>query len=85
MMENLTGDLKKDWNLLLSKINSFPARMMLASVAKPVQISKDKVIIAFNNENVLKQAQEFSQNASFQKVLIDVFGKLPEIELILEK
>lgn len=81
-MSQLTGDLNKDWNLLLSKINNFTTRMILSSIAKPVEITPDKLKIKINNEQFIKQAQEVADSPAIQEILVEIFDKLPEVEIV---
>jgi len=81
-MSQLTGDLKNDWNLLLSKINNFAIRMLLSNVAKPVEITPNKLKIEITNKEVAKQAQKMAETPAIQSMLIEVFGQLPEIEIV---
>ncbi|MFA6989683.1 MAG: DNA polymerase III subunit gamma/tau [Candidatus Gastranaerophilaceae bacterium] len=67
------------WNALLENIESIPSRMMLHSLAKAVEISSEKIIITFNVESFVKQAQEKSKLQAIEKAAEKLFGNIPMV------
>lgn len=74
-----SGDLGQDWALLLENIGSIPSRMFLHSLAKPVEISTEKIIITFANETLAKQAQEKSKLVPLEKAAEALTGTTPRL------
>ncbi len=51
-------DMNKLWASILQSIESPPNRAFYSNLARPVEISENKVVIAFNKEMFVKQAKE---------------------------
>jgi len=72
-------DLKTAWTTLLENIESIPSRMLLYNLAKPVEISAERIVITFNVESFVKQAQESSKLKPLEKAATKMFGACPRI------
>lgn len=66
--------LSELWKALLSNIESAPARAFLASLAKPIEITPQSVIISFEKENFVKQANEESKKLPIINAAEKLFG-----------
>ena len=75
----LSGDIVQDWNLLLDSIESIPSRMFFSNLAKPVEISENKIVITFHVEAFVKQSQEKAKISPLEKGAEKLFGVLPRI------
>jgi DNA polymerase-3 subunit gamma/tau len=67
------------WSAFLENIDSLPSRMMLQTLAKPVEISSERIVITFNVESFVKQAQERPKSQALEKAAEKLFGKAPQI------
>lgn len=73
------GNIQNDWKSFLESIESIPSRMFFSNLAKPLVISRDKIVIAFKIESFAKQAQEKSKYDPFEKAAKKFFGAVPKI------
>lgn len=73
------GNLVKDWKTLLENIESIPSRMFFSNLAKPVELTDNKITITFNVESFAKQAQEKTKFVPFEKAVKKTLGDLPRI------
>ena len=76
-------DLQKLWISIVQSIDSVPNRAFYSNLARPVEITENKVVIAFSKEIFVKQAKEGVKN----KALVDAVSKYlnianPVIEII---
>ena len=55
------NDIISLWDLLLSNINSAPARALLKQMGTPVKITKEEIIITFKTENFVSQYSNTSK------------------------
>lgn len=70
-----SGNLKANWELLLSNIDNIPLRALLSSQARPVEINANKIVITFKIDVYVKQAsgkKEMLENAAKK-----AFGTVP--------
>lgn len=74
-----SGNLDQDWKNLLDNINYPPTKGVFASLAKPVEINSQRVVIVFKSEANVKQAQEKSKLEHIEKALKNIFGTVPKI------
>jgi len=72
-------NLNSNWAKLLENIESVPSRMLLNNLAKPVEVNSESIIITFNVESFVKQAQEKSKMLPLEKAAAKMFGKTPRI------
>ncbi len=86
---NLSGDLSnmnKLWVSILQNIDSPPNRAFYSNLARPVEISESKVIIAFSKEMFVKQASEGAKKqALYDAVSKYLCIKNPNIDIILSE
>ena len=78
-----TSDLHSLWVSILQSIDSPPNRAFYSNLARPVEITENKVVVAFTKEMFVKQAKEGAKN----QALVDAVSKYlnisnPEIEII---
>lgn len=72
------------WISILQSIDSPPNRAFYSNLARPVEITEEKIVIAFSKEMFVKQAKEGSKKTA----LVDAVSKYlniknPNIEIIL--
>ena len=77
------NDLHSLWISILQSIDSPPNRAFYSNLAKPVEITDNKVVVAFTKEMFVKQAREGAKNAA----LVDAVKRYlnvsnPVIEII---
>ncbi len=77
------SDIQKLWISIVQSIESVPNRAFYSNLARPVEITNNKVVIAFSKEIFVKQAREGVKN----KALIEAVSKYlnvsnPIIEII---
>ncbi len=85
-VNNTSDDMHALWVSILQSIESPPNRAFYTGLARPVQISKDKIVIAFSKELFIKQAGEGAK----KQALVDAVSKYmgisnPKIEIILSE
>ncbi|MBQ9244782.1 DNA polymerase III subunit gamma/tau [bacterium] len=62
---NVSGnDVHSLWVSIVQSIESVPNRAFYSNLARPVEISKDKIVIAFSKEIFVKQAKEGAKKQS---------------------
>ena len=71
------------WVSILQSIDSPPNRAFYSNLARPVEISQNKVVVAFSKEMFVKQAREGAKH----QALVDAVSKYlnvanPDIEII---
>ena len=81
--QNNDGDMNSLWVSIVQSIDSIPTKSFYSNLARPVEITKDKVVIAFSKEIFVKQAKEGARN----KAIVDAVSKYlnvpnPVIEII---
>lgn len=69
-----SANLSDLWKSLLLNIESAPARAFLSSLAKPVEISPESIVITFERENFVKQANEESKKLPIAVAAEKLFG-----------
>ncbi len=78
------SDMHNLWVSILQSIDSPPTRAFYSGLAKPVEISNEKIVIAFSKEMFVKQAKEGNKkNAIVEAVSKYMNIKNPNIEIIL--
>ncbi len=65
------NDMQKLWVSILQSIDSLPNRAFYSNLSRPVEISEEKVVVAFNKEIFVKQAKEGPK----RKALVDAVSK----------
>lgn len=80
---DLSSDMHTLWISILQSIESPPNKAFYTSLARPVEISENKIVIAFTKEMFVKQAKEGSK----RQALVDAVKKYlnvanPNIEVI---
>ncbi len=79
----LNSDIKNIWVSILQNIESPPNKAFYSNLARPVEITENKIVIAFTKEMFVKQAKEGSK----KQALVDAVSKYlnvqnPNIEII---
>ena len=64
MPQNGGNDLHSLWVSILQSIDSPPNRAFYSNLAKPVEITDNKVVVAFSKEMFVKQAREGAKNVA---------------------
>ena len=77
------NDMHSLWVSILQSIDSPPNRAFYSNLARPVEISQNKVVVAFSKEMFVKQAREGAKH----QALVDAVSKYlnisnPDIEII---
>ena len=65
IVPNNTQNDNYHWRDLLKNIDSMPSRAFYSSLAHPISLSKEKVIISFNKEIFVKQARDKNKSQAF--------------------
>ena len=79
-----TNDIQYLWASIIQSIDSPPNRAFYSNLARPIEITEEKIIIAFSKEMFVKQAKEGSKH----QAIVDAVKKYmniqnPDIEIIL--
>lgn len=79
-----SSDFHNLWVSILQSIESPPNRAFYTNLAKPIEISENKIVVAFNKEMFVKQAREGAK----RQALVDAVSKYlnisnPVIEVVL--
>ena len=82
-MNSAANDMHSLWVSILQSIDSPPNRAFYSNLARPVEISQNKVVVAFSKEMFVKQAREGAKH----QALVDAVSKYlnvsnPDIEII---
>ena len=82
-MNSAVNDMHSLWVSILQSIDSPPNRAFYSNLARPVEISQNKVVVAFSKEMFVKQAREGAKH----QALVDAVSKYlnvsnPDIEII---
>ena len=81
-----SNDMNKLWISILQTIDSPPNKAFYSNLAKPVEISESKVVIAFSKEMFVKQAKEGNKKqALYDAVSKYLCVKNPDIDIILSE
>ena len=72
-------NLADSWKILLENLESVPAKSFFSGLSKPAEISSERVVITFKNENFVKQAKDTGKIAPLEKAAEKMFGVLPKI------
>lgn len=70
------SDMQSLWVSILQSIDSPPNRAFYSNLARPVEISENKIIIAFTKEMFVKQAKEGAK----RQALVDAISKYMNIK-----
>ena len=85
-VNNTSDDMHALWVSILQSIESPPNRAFYTGLARPVQISKDKIVIAFSKEMFVKQAGEGAKKQALVDAVSSYMGiSNPKIEIILSE
>jgi len=71
--------LSELWKQLLSKNLKMPSQSFFMSLSKPVEITAEKIVITFSNENFVKEAKKDIKLNPIQDAAKEIFGTLPHI------
>ena len=82
-INSAANDMHSLWVSILQSIDSPPNRAFYSNLARPVEISQNKVVVAFSKEMFVKQAREGAKH----QALVDAVSKYlnvsnPDIEII---
>ncbi len=64
-----------DWQGILANIEHTPSKVLFSTKAFPVEISAEKVVLAFSNEIQVLQAKDTNKIAAIQAAVDKFFGK----------
>lgn len=79
-----SNDMHSLWISILQSISSPPNRAFYSNLARPIEISEEKVVIAFSKELFVKQAKEGSKKQALVDAVSNYLGvKNPNIEIII--
>ena len=79
-----SNDMHSLWVSILQSIDSPPNRAFYSNLARPIEISEEKVVIAFSKEMFVKQAKEGSKKQALVDAVSNYLGvKNPNIEIII--
>ena len=83
-INSTANDMHSLWVSIIQSIDSPPNRAFYSNLARPVEISQNKVVVAFSKEMFVKQAREGSKH----QALVDAVSKYlnvsnPDIEIII--
>lgn len=62
------------WSSMLQNIESMPSRMFYMSLAKPIELTQEKIVIAFAKDIFVKQAKEDTKKLPLQNAAKKYFG-----------
>ncbi len=71
---SVAGDLSQIWHDLLQNIESMPSRAFYVSLAKPIELTKENIVISFAKDIFVKQAKEDTKKLPLQKAAMKYFG-----------
>lgn len=82
-INSTANDMHSLWVSILQSIDSPPNRAFYSNLARPVEISQNKIVVAFSKEMFVKQAREGAKH----QALVDAVSKYlnisnPDIEII---
>ena len=81
-----SNDMHSLWVSILQSISSPPNRAFYSNLARPIEISEEKVVIAFSKELFVKQAKEGSKKQALVDAVSNYLGvKNPNIEIIISE
>lgn len=81
-----SNDMHSLWISILQSISSPPNRAFYSNLARPIEISEEKVVIAFSKELFVKQAKEGSKKQALVDAVSNYLGvKNPNIEIIISE
>lgn len=78
-----SGNISQMWASLLQNIDSMPSRAFFLSLAKPVEISKDKISISFAKDIFVRQAKEDTKKLPLKNAAIKYF-EVQDIEIQID-
>ncbi len=67
------SDLSAIWHSLIQNIESMPSRAFYLSLAKPIELTREKIVIAFAKEIFVKQAKEDTKKLPLKNAAISYF------------
>jgi DNA polymerase-3 subunit gamma/tau len=76
------GDLKEIWGSLLNTLESFPAKNFFLGLAKPVEISREGIVLALGNEALIKGAKESRKVHELEEAAKKFFNQEVRVNLI---
>lgn len=80
--ENKTFDDSSNiWSEILARIESIPTHSLFERLATPIEITPENIILAFGNENLVKQASAPNKKAALAQAASLVLGSTPKITL----
>lgn len=71
--------LESTWKAVLNAIHSPPTRGLLSSLAVPLAVSSDEIVIAFTQEFFVDDMNNPRKRKHLDEALEKVFGKVPDI------
>ena len=74
VVKNNTQDGDYHWRDLLKHIDSMPSRAFYSSLAHPICLTKEKVIISFKKDLFVKQARDKNKSQAFYDACKKYFG-----------
>lgn len=72
-------DTENLWQRILNAVSNLPTKGMLSSVAVPMALTPDEVVIAFSQDQFINQMKNPNKIKSLEDALNKVFGKKPRV------
>lgn len=69
-----SSDLSSVWASMLQNIESMPSKMFYMSLAKPIELSQEKIVISFAKEIFVKQAKEDTKKLPLKNAALKYYG-----------
>lgn len=69
-----SSDLSGIWASMLQNIESMPSKMFYMSLAKPIELTQEKIVISFAKEIFVKQAKEDTKKLPLKHAALKYFG-----------
>lgn len=78
-----SGDIQKEWKALLDAFDrdKISARSFFASLAKPVVLNSERIIVSFKLETFAKDGQDGQKYLAFESAVKKYFGFVPKITM----
>lgn len=77
---SLNSDLSSVWTGILQNIESMPSRTFYMSLAKPIELTKEKLVISFAKDIFVKQSKEDSKKLPLKNAALKYF-EVPDINI----
>ncbi len=75
----VSSDVSFLWKKLLEKNTKMPSQTFFMNLAKPIEVSSERIVITFINENFVKEAQKEVKYNPLKEAALDYFKTSPQI------